>query len=377
MRYSLFLLACLAVSFGAADDATLEPTKDLEGGNDQDALGGFLGEESEALDSTEAAAEEEETEPVELPEDFEFRGEVPEDEVPEPIEEEEELDEVVEEETPVAEIAEDETPVAEIAEDEELDEAGEVVEDEDILDEIEDELETEIKEEELDEAGKDELPVDEKEKEAEDEVPEIDEEEDLVSKDEEDEITDPPKKEVEEAPTPVAVDIDEDFSFGSFTDFPTAEPVPRFTPYPTALKKPSLRPAAQYVTTDDDPLKNDPFDNAKGDDFDEWGFNQETVEEVEKEVEEMAHDTKVVIALSVVFGAMFFFAIFVAYQMLENPNGCCASICRITVACVCGIIRCICYPCRAMCGCTGESSRQQDHMMLANDGHFTHDLELS
>ncbi len=366
MRYSLFLLACLAVSFGAADDATLEPTKDLEGGNDQDALGGFLGDKSEALDSTEALAEEEETEPVDLPEDFEFRGEVPEDEVPEPIEEDEELDEVVEEE--------EEPPVDEVVEDEELDEAAEVVEDEDILDEIEDELETEIKEEELDEAEEDELPVDEEEKEAEDELPEIDEEEDVIGEDEEDEITDPPKKEVEEAPTPVAVDIDEDFSFGSFTDTPTAEPVPRFTPYPTALRKPSLRPATPYVTTDDDPLKNDPFDNAKGDEFDEWGFNQETVEEVEKEVEEMAHDKKVVIALSVVFGVMFFFAIFVAFQMLENPNGCCASICRITVACVCG---CICYPCRAMCGCTGQSSRQQDHMMLANDGHFTHDLELS
>ena len=102
----------------------------------------------------------------------------------------------------------------------------------------------------------------------------------------------------------------------------------------------------------------------------EWGWDNSTVEELE-------HDQTVIIALSVTFGVMFFFSVFVAYQMLENPHGCCASICRITVACFCGILRFFCYPCRAICGCTGNQN-SRDHMIVPDDhGNYTHDLELS
>eukprot|EP00536_Pseudo-nitzschia_multiseries_P013895 jgi/Psemu1/310365/fgenesh1_kg.629_\ len=87
----------------------------------------------------------------------------------------------------------------------------------------------------------------------------------------------------------------------------------------------------------------------------------------------MEHDQSVIIALSVVFGVMFFFAIFVAYQMLHNPDGCCASICRITVACWCGILRCVCYPCRAMCGCTGQQAPKYE---IPDEERFPNDLEL-
>lgn len=143
-----------------------------------------------------------------------------------------------------------------------------------------------------------------------------------------------------------------------------AAPTHSFTPYPEVYKPPTLRPASAYVSTDDDPLKEDDYDRDSGD----WTWNDSTIEEME-------HDKTVIIGLSVVFGLMFFFSIFVAFQMLENPDGCCASICRITVTCFCGITRCICYPCRAMCGCTSPSSRQ--HMIVPEDGNFTHDLELS
>jgi len=146
---------------------------------------------------------------------------------------------------------------------------------------------------------------------------------------------------------------------------PNPTPIFSFTPYPTAHRSPTLRPAVPYVSTDDDPLE-------KGDDhvsnIEDWFSNESTIEEME-------HDKSVIIALSIVFGVMFFFSIFAAYQMLENPDGCCASLCRITVVCWCALIRCICYPCRAMCGCTGPSGGQ--HMMVPDDGHFTHDLELS
>lgn len=147
--------------------------------------------------------------------------------------------------------------------------------------------------------------------------------------------------------------------FDDIIEVPTSTP---FTMFPTAYRPPTLptlRPAVPYVSAGEDPLKAD--DN-------EWKWNGSTVDEME-------HDKTVLIALSIVFGFMFFFSIFVAYQLLENPDGCCSSICRITVACWCGIIRCICYPCRAMCGCTGQSGGQ--HMIVPDDGHFTHDLELS
>ena len=83
------------------------------------------------------------------------------------------------------------------------------------------------------------------------------------------------------------------------------------------VARPSLRPVTPYVATDDDPLKD-------VDDFNDggtmgWGWNDSTIDEME-------HDRTVIIALSVVFGVMFFFAIFVAYSMLENPDGCCARL---------------------------------------------------
>jgi len=154
--------------------------------------------------------------------------------------------------------------------------------------------------------------------------------------------------------------IDEDELIPSGIENPNS-----WTPSPTAYKPPTLRPAVPYIPTDDDPLKGPEGYGAK---IEDWFSNESTIDEME-------HDKNVVIALSVVFGVMFFFSVFVAYQMLENSDGCCASVCRITVACWCGLIRCICYPCRSMCGCTDASGGQ--HMMVPDDGHFTHDLELS
>lgn len=142
---------------------------------------------------------------------------------------------------------------------------------------------------------------------------------------------------------------------------PDVTPTFSFTSHPTKHRSPTLRPVVPYVSTDDDPL-------GKGDDLvsniEDWFSNESTIEEME-------HDKSVIITMSILFGVMFFFSIFVAYQMLENPDGCCASLCRITVACWCAL----CYPCRAICGCTGPSGGQ--HMMVPDDGHFTHDLELS
>jgi hypothetical protein len=165
----------------------------------------------------------------------------------------------------------------------------------------------------------------------------------------------------------------------AFDDFPAPTapvPTPTFAqptaPFPTPTNPPPT--PTPYRPKDDD--ENDPIFGPDGESSssefstnDDWGWNNSSVQELE-------HDQTVITALSVTFGVMFLFSVFVAYQMLENPHGCCASICRITVACFCGILRIVCYPCRAICGCTGQSKR--DHMIVP-DGHgnYTHDLELT
>jgi len=365
MRFFGILFAVVVTAFAAAEDVTvtLAPT---DNGNDQDALDSFLGQEpeTEAVENAESFVDElppPEGEEI-FPEDEE--EELPEEETPEDIDEGEDVDVVDEEETPETEELdlpeEDEATKPPKHKNKEHDEEEEPAGDETQTEtpETPEEEDVDFVDEDEEETEKEEAPTG------------IDWFKEEEEKEEEEE------EEVLEEPDDLGED-EGDFPFPSEDEFdteaPTPLPQPRFTPSPTVYAKPSLRPVSPYVSTDDDPLKND-SDEA----FSDWGFNEETVNEIEKDVEEMAHDTKVVIALSTVFGLMFFFAVFVAYQMLEKPNGICASLCRITVAFWCGLLRCVCWPCRKMCGCTdNDKPNREDHMMLANDGHFTHDLELS
>ena len=322
MRYSLVILACLATAFGVAEEATLSPTKSLERDeNDQDSpFGGFLGNEpnTEASENTKSVVDElpppegdegSATEKEEPPEDENLPDDLPPDADIDLVEEEVELPE---DETPetVGETPEtvSETPET-VGEDEDLDaENGEEISEAESS-------ETSEQDEDFDVEGEGEKD------EGVDVIGEGDEETESISS----EIGEVAEEDAEE---PKGVDegegdfspLDEtDNSSGLIQRTGTPSRSPRYTPYPTVQKQPSLRPVVPYVSTDDDPLKDDE-DEA----FEDWGLNKATVEEVEKDVEEMAHDTKVVIALSTVFGVMFFFSVFVAYQMLENPNGCCA-----------------------------------------------------
>ena len=366
MRFSVVIFTCLVAAFAVAEDATVPPTESVESGNDQDPVSSFLDAVQETEGAEEVTTVVDELPPPDEDEIFPEDEKAPEDEGELPSDNE------VASSTEEVELPEDETPSGtdegvDIPDEDATKPPKPVVDDEDAVG-----GETE------------ETP----------EVPEtsettetVDEDEGVDSKpqvpSESGSFEDP--EEVVEEPEELDEDV-EDFpidhtGFDQTTEAPTMLPRPLFTPYPTENRKPSLRPVTPYVPTDDDPLEEDNEDEP----FEDWGFNKETLDELEKDAEgfakdaeELAHDRRVVIALSTVFGIMFFFSVFVAYQMLENPNGICASLCRISVAFWCGITRCICYPCRAMCGCTGSSqSNRQDHMMLPNDGHFTHDLELS
>ncbi|CAJ1966935.1 unnamed protein product [Cylindrotheca closterium] len=96
-------------------------------------------------------------------------------------------------------------------------------------------------------------------------------------------------------------------------------------------------------------------------------------------IEEMEHDRNVVIALGICGGIGLCLAIITAQQMLENPHGCCAGMCRILVSATCGVTRCICWPCRKICGCTGRQERYSNELISGGgyNEEYISDLELT
>lgn len=132
-----------------------------------------------------------------------------------------------------------------------------------------------------------------------------------------------------------------------------------------------------YVPPDDDPVvKESPiFDDDTGSEMSVKEIEDEVtkeVEDIEQEAENMANDKYVryVSIVSAILGVVFM--LFVAQQMVENPNGTCAKICRVSVAC----LRLVVLPFRVIfcCyGCTQRSRDRRTHMVLENDA----DLELT
>lgn len=116
------------------------------------------------------------------------------------------------------------------------------------------------------------------------------------------------------------------------------------------------------------PTGDDPF--AKEPDESEWA-NQDWKQETP---EEMMHDKNVIIAVAsaVLFG--FVLAICSAQQVIENPDGCCAGMCRCAVKFFCFFFKIICFPCRMCCG---SKDRRTHDLMIGTSDSYTHDLELT
>jgi len=396
MRFSLVLLACLVTAFDTgAKETTLAPTSSVEGGNDQELTPAILDEELE----TEASQN---SEIINGDKGFDLVNEDKNESTKEKVTE---SDSIAEDESGKNDgsIEEDEGSMTESEQQDDIGDHNDFGDVHPPSDLEEDEMEgfeaakptedTQNPNNDADDALPPFNPIDDEQEENEDDetspseislegdksgneggddpsdqnpsVMEDEEKYEGFPKNQEEDIDELSILSVTENPTtevPASNEIDEPTS--DFAPTPAdsmVAPTNAFDPYPTAYKPPTIHPAVPYVSTG--PLKE-----ANNGETGDWGWTESTIDEME-------HDATVVIALSVVFGVMFSFSIFVAYQMLENPDGFCASICRITVAGWCGIIRCICYPCRAMCGCTGGSSGGQ-HMMVPEDG-FTNDLELS
>ena len=79
---------------------------------------------------------------------------------------------------------------------------------------------------------------------------------------------------------------------------------------------------------------------------------QELAELAEHEAEEMLQDKYVIFVIVVMSIVASAFTLFVAQQMVENPQGCTAKICRCWVA----IFRILCCPLRMLCCCCGSRS---------------------
>jgi len=172
------------------------------------------------------------------------------------------------------------------------------------------------------------------------------------------------------------------------TEFPT---IPLDNKWPTGDKpggnedpspwnNPDYQPPEKtkepYKPPDDDPLDEDEDDEIK----DKWEDPLEKAEkEAEKRAEEILRDKNVRIVSGVLAGVAFLLMLCIAQQTIENPDGCCAKICRCMVACA----RIICYPCRVICCCCCRSSRAKDRrthdlMMNEEDNYgYSHDLELT
>lgn len=103
----------------------------------------------------------------------------------------------------------------------------------------------------------------------------------------------------------------------------------------------------------------------------------EVAELASAEADNLLHDKYVPLVAAVISLVSFAFMLLVVQQIIENPNGALAKICRCTVACV----RILCWPVRFLCcgGAAGCSSRARDrrtHQRLPSDG-CSRDLELT
>lgn len=131
-------------------------------------------------------------------------------------------------------------------------------------------------------------------------------------------------------------------------------------------------PNEQYEAPDYDPIIDGDKENL--------GNEEPSTEDPFKRAEVQAHaiieDKNAVVVATVLSVTGFVFMVFIARQMIENPDGCCASICR----CMIGCLRLLCWPCRAVCGCGNRAKARRTHNLIVNDNNsygYSHDLELT
>lgn len=185
----------------------------------------------------------------------------------------------------------------------------------------------------------------------------------------------PTERKFESTPVPTSAMIeDDDNKWRPYDDEPTYEEQPTDPSWPDYTKPENTTP---YQPPDG----SDPLDNVNDDDIKQKWENKDpySMQQVQKKLDDMMHDRNVKI-VAIVFGILgFVLLLCVAEQLIENPNGCIAKSCR----CVVCVYRVLCWPCRFVCCCTGNSRvkarRTHQQLMTTDDDHYgyTHDLELT
>ncbi|KAL3943842.1 MAG: hypothetical protein SGBAC_002093 [Bacillariaceae sp.] len=166
--------------------------------------------------------------------------------------------------------------------------------------------------------------------------------------------------------------------FGTTTYTPTSlQNIPTWD-YPKPSSKPVVYVPPEQQTPEED--NNDYDDTQEGTSMEgTGGIGDYLYFDHAEPIEEMEHDRNVAIALGICGGIALCLAIITAQQMLENPHGCCAGICRILVAATCGVTRCICFPCRMICGSTARQERYSNELISGGgyNEEYISDLELT
>ncbi|GAX15805.1 hypothetical protein FisN_3Lh251 [Fistulifera solaris] len=176
---------------------------------------------------------------------------------------------------------------------------------------------------------------------------------------------------------------------------PTQSPIQRKHQTPSPSQSPTQSPIKKKHPRTERPTF-DGRDGSKPDEYDMWGkddtFSHHATASpttslkkvsksssdsknhaLEKEAEEFVEDPYVRIATLVFAVVCVTLLILVAQQMVENPDGFCARLCRWSVA----FFRTLCYPCLLCCG--SRSKAHHTHTLVSTDGFddYDHDLSLA
>lgn len=130
-------------------------------------------------------------------------------------------------------------------------------------------------------------------------------------------------------------------------------------------------PTEHYVAPNDDVL-----DRLEDDKIQKEWEEKSNLEKAEAEWDDIRHDKNVKI-VSIVFGVTgFLLLLFVAHQLIENPDGFFGKLCRCLLSCV----RIICWPCRFLCCRSTRARDRRTHQLVNSEPStygYSHDLELT
>lgn len=101
------------------------------------------------------------------------------------------------------------------------------------------------------------------------------------------------------------------------------------------------------------------------------------VKDEENRIKELADDKTAEVAAGLIFFLGIVGMVFTAYQIIENPDGLCASLCRLSIKFSSFLLKIVCLPCRLCCGkYSGYSTSDPKNRTLFVE-EYTNDLELT